>query len=208
MNEIVGTQIGIYNVLYECKYKANDGHKKYRVKCIYCGFETEMIKSQIKRTTQCKHKNKAGFYINNKICFKNQRIHNILKLMIQRCYDPNSKDYKWYGGKGITICDEWLSNTISFEDWAMANGYQDNLTIDRIDENKNQCPENCRWISNENNARYKSTTRLITVDEETHSGKEWSKILGLATNAINTYVRKHGMDNTIKYIKNLKNKKF
>ena len=121
--------------------------------------------------------------------------------MKRRCYNSNSEDYYRYGARGIRICDEWIDNPLSFEEWALNNGYADNLTIDRIDEDKDYCPENCRWISNKENARYKSTTHKIVVDGELHTGHEWSLILGIGRNVINTYVRKYGIDNTAEFIK-------
>ena len=84
--------------------------------------------------------------------WNNKRIEKIFKNMIQRCYNKNNKDYKWYGGKGIVICDEWRNNPKSFEEWAMDSGYDDTLTIDRIDEDKNYYPDNCRWILGSQNS--------------------------------------------------------
>ena len=199
-NDIVGTRIGIYDVLYECEGKTNDGHKLYHVKCSKCGWETDMMKRSIKRATQCKHISVNGNYINYQVGWKNKRIASIFSGMKDRCYNSNCKDYSKYGGKGIKICDEWLNNSTLFELWSLDNGYSDQLTIDRIDGNKDYSPNNCRWIPLEDNARYKSTTSLITVNNETHTGRNWAKILGIGTNKINEYIRKHGLNNTIQFI--------
>ena len=75
------------------------------------------------------------------------------KNMRSRCRNSRCKDYKWYGQKGIEVCREWQNNFVLFRTWALANGYQNHLTIDRVDNDGNYCPENCQWISREENLR-------------------------------------------------------
>lgn len=85
----------------------------------------------------------------------------------KRCYNPRCKDYDRYGGRGITVCDEWRDNFQSFYDWAMANGYDENAprmqcTIDRIDNDKGYCPDNCRWADQKIQQNNKSKSRKET----------------------------------------------
>lgn len=201
-NSIVGTRIGIYDVIYECEERANDGHKLYHVKCVECGWETDMLKASISRAKRCNHIGLGNVYVSTTSDFNwnNQRLKRIFMYMKQRCYMNECRDYRWYGAKGIKICDEWIQNPKLFEEWAINNGYNNSLTIDRIDENKDYEPNNCRWITRENNAKYKSTTSLIKANEEIHTGRDWAKILGIGVNKINEYIRKYGLENTIKFI--------
>lgn len=76
---------------------------------------------------------------------KNKRLYNIWSCMKQRCNNPNNTAARWYHNKGIRVCKEWFSYDC-FQEWALSNGYRDDLTIDRIDSDKNYCPENCQWI--------------------------------------------------------------
>ena len=165
-----------------------------------------MQKAHINRAQKCHHIGSDGTYVSTTADFtwSDQRIRKIFHDMKTRCYNQNDENYRWYGAKGIKICNEWITNPKLFEDWAFANGYTANLTIDRIDENKDYSPSNCRWITGKDNAKYKSTTSLITVDGETHTGSDWSKILGFGKNRINIYVREYGVVKVVEFIRRFK----
>lgn len=114
------------------------------------------------------------------------RLNRIFRNMKQRCYNPNCKCYKDYGGRGITICDEWLSKNRthkgfnSFREWALSHGYQDGLTIDRIDNNKCYSPDNCRWVSMDIQCNNTRQNHYITYNGKTQSMKKWSEELGIS----------------------------
>lgn len=121
--------------------------------------------------------------------------------MLNRCYSKKNKNYRWYGGKGIKICDEWINDYFAFEQWALSHGYKDGLTIDRKDSNKDYYPENCRWISRVSNSKYKSSTVLTEVDGISHTGKEWSLILNLGKNTINRMLRQYSEELVKEFIR-------
>lgn len=106
---------------------------------------------------------------------RNERLFKIYLSIKQRCYNNKSASYKNYGGRGIVMCNEWLEDYLNFKDWSLNNGYEENLSIDRIDNDGNYCPENCQWItlsenvtkSTLNNPRKKPKENYIFVNNET-----------------------------------------
>lgn len=103
-------------------------------------------------------KNKENAKYNSK---RFQRLYGIWHGMKQRCYWKDYKQYKDYGGRGITICDEWKDNFEAFLEWALSNGYEEHLTIERINNDWNYCPENCRWATRAEQNRNKRNVRKV-----------------------------------------------
>lgn len=109
-----------------------------------------------------------------------------------RCYNSTDSSYKNYGGRGIKMCDEWLNNFKSFYDWSIANGYKNERlesgrnkwTVDRIDNNGDYCPENCRWTDQKTQANNTRRNRFITINGESRTLEQWTQILGVARESL------------------------
>ena len=128
--------------------------------------------------------------VDEKILLKLNRAYGGMK---DRCYNPKSNAYKNYGGRGITICEEWLDDKQKFIKWSLQNGFNKNLSIDRIDNEKGYCPENCRWVDRvvQNNNRrniikHKCFDEFLTVTEA-------SKKYNISFNALTTRMSKCGL---------------
>ena len=102
----------------------------------------------------------------------------------KRCYSPNSDRYKNYGARGITICDEWKNDYSNFYKWAYNNGYNDNLTIERIDINGNYEPSNCTWISIKDQAKNRTSNKWVYLDDVKYSPSELERIYKISVNTI------------------------
>jgi hypothetical protein len=167
MVDLTGKRFGMLLVLERAGSK--NGHAAWLCKCD-CG------KEKVNRSGDLVNgKSTSCGCLHNKEFGKMRHIHGMTKTrlyviwtsMKNRCNNPNTKDYKQYGGRGITVCAEWQESFSAFHDWAMVNGYNPNAprgecTIDRIDVNGDYCPDNCRWATmteqNRNKRRNKNDT--------------------------------------------------
>lgn len=152
-----GDKIGEFTFTgnYEVK-KCKGKTKRYWTLICSCGNQREYSTNYINsgKVNNCGCKTKELISESKlKHGLSQSRIYNIWSSMKKRCHNKNSNDYINYGGKGITVCDEWLNSPEIFYEWAINNGYKSNLTIDRIDNTKGYTPTNCQWITNEVNAR-------------------------------------------------------
>ena len=117
------------------------------------------------------------------------RLYHIWFDMKRRCYQKQNKRWNKYGGRGIKVCPEWLNNFQSFFDWSMANGYADNLTIDRIDLDGDYSPDNCRWADEFQQANNRSNNHYITYQGETKTMMEWSRDLNMNYSTLRKRIR-------------------
>lgn len=108
------------------------------------------------------------------------RLYQTWQNMKNRCRNKNVESYKYYGERGISLCDEWNESFKSFAKWSMENGYAEELSIDRIDPNIGYEPSNCRWVDSVTQANNKRTNHLLTYNGETKTVAEWARETGLS----------------------------
>lgn len=196
----VGEIHGIYTIVDVLDEKNKSGYWVYKCVCNECGrvrfskYAHVAAPSQI--ATKCRHRRSIEKDVVSYYSWNNKRLEKIYKGMLDRCYNDKDKSYKWYGGKGIKVYQAWIDNPGLFEEWAINNGYSNKLTIDRINEDKDYCPENCQWIPLIENSRKAGDVNWITLDNETLTGKQWSEKLSIGVNTINTSIRMHGVEKT------------
>ena len=123
---------------------------------------------------------------------ENKRLYWIWQDMKKRCYNPNCKCFKWYGGKGVKVCEEWIDSYPNFKAWALSNGYAEGLTIDRVENDKDYSPTNCQWITQSENTKKRQREGKIQVVEyngECHGLREWSLITGINQTTLQSRIR-------------------
>lgn len=157
-------------------------HKKY--------LEREDVQTEIKR----REESIAHAAELSKYCSRGyvHPLYNAWKNMRRRCGSPYAKGYENYGGRGIKVCEEWDKDPLVFIHWALANGWEEGLTLDRIDNNGDYCPENCRWISRAKQLLNRRNNRIMTLNGKSQTMKEWADELGISPLTLSNRVNRHG----------------
>ena len=145
------------------------------------------------------HNHEYGF----KHGMSNTRIYTIWSGMIQRCCNPNAKNYPRYGGRGITICEEWKEFK-NFYDWSKISGYTDNLTIESLDNNGNYCPENCTWITKQNQMRNTRRNHYIKYNDEELTLTEWARKFDMNVETLRYQVNHNNFKSFVSYYNKIK----
>lgn len=162
--DLTGRRLGALTVLQIVpKDERGDGYKRnivfWKCKCD-CGAELNISAQSILR----ENRRSCGCQIHKRHPKRDGgRLYKIFQGMKSRCYNKNATGYKNYGGRGISICDEWLNDFWAFHAWALSAGYDEGLTIDRIDNDKGYCPENCRWATKAEQNKNKRTAKREVI---------------------------------------------
>ena len=106
-------------------------------------------------------------------------LYNSWRGMRARCYNKKDKSYYWYGARGITICDEWKNDYTAFKEWALSNGYEEGLTIERIDTNGNYEPSNCCWKTRKEQANNTRKNHLVEYNGKVQTISQWAEELNI-----------------------------
>lgn len=189
--DLVGKTYGRLTVL-EYAYRNSRGKSMWKCRC-KCGKTSIVLGAHLTSG----HTKSCGCYSTDATKGRftthgmtKTRLYNIWRVMLKRCDYGKATNYKNYGAKGIQVCLEWYDFK-KFKEWSIGHGYADDLTIDRIDNNKGYAPENCRWVDMKAQGRNNCRNKCLTFRGETHCLMEWSEIMGInyrtLQNRINLY---------------------
>lgn len=117
------------------------------------------------------------------------RLYHIWQNMKSRCYYSKQEKYKRYGGRGIKVCEDWQDFT-AFKEWAIKNGYSDNLSLDRINNDGDYEPQNCRWADMRTQQNNRRNNRFVTINGETRTISEWSRISGIKRSTLSSRIQR------------------
>ena len=193
---LVGKRFGKLTVLETLTEKENKTNRCYCICKCDCGKITKTRREQVlsghTKSCGCLQKEIARKSLTTHKLSRT-RIYRIWWNIKRRCEANNQYTYKYYGGRGIKVCEEWLADFMNFYKWAMANGYREELTIDRIDVNGNYEPKNCRWEDMKVQSNNTRKNHFVEYKNEKHTIAEWSRILGLTYDAFRYRIKRNGI---------------
>ena len=189
--DLTGKKFGMLTVLAELQERRH-GKVMWLCKCdcgkLHIAPGTRLVNGNVHSCGCLRYKRAAESLI--KHGKRQSRLYSIWANMKNRCHLESSTEYKRYGARGIRVCEEWRNNFQSFYDWAMANGYQENLTLDRIYNNGDYEPSNCRWATSKEQGRNTRRTRYLTCNGRTQCIADWADETGLSQSLIRQRIEK------------------
>lgn len=183
-----GDKFGKWTIIEEIAPKiiSNKPRRMFRCQC-ECGNIGEVQLSCLRNghstSCGCEQKKRVSA-ANTKHGLEKHPLYNTWKNIKKRCNYINASEYENYGGRGISVCEEWSNNFQSFYNWAINNGWSKELTIDRIDTNGNYCPENCRWANVETQMNNMTKNHYIEYNGDTYTLSTLSKHLSIPYNIV------------------------
>ena len=184
-----GNTYGLLTVIEATNKRGHGGSIIWKCKC-QCGNIVEVESREIRTRKSCGCLRKARSLDFGERMMKHSeshtRLYGIWSNIKNRCCNPNDKRYKDYGGRGVQICDEWANSYTCFANWAKAHGYNEKLSIDRIDNNGNYNPQNCKWSTSKEQAVNKRSNKIITFKGKTMTMKEWADEVRLPYGCLQT----------------------
>lgn len=173
--DLTGQKFNLLTVIDRAE--SNNGKTYWNCICD-CGTKTVVSGSNLRsgavKSCGCLlHKKKDTHHLSQ------TRLYRIWRAMINRCTNANYWAYKYYGEKGISLCNEWRDDFLAFKNWAETNGYSDSLTIDRIDNSKGYSPENCKWVTRKEQSNNRSFCNIIEYQGKKQTLMQWCEELGL-----------------------------
>lgn len=189
MKNLIGQKFGRLTVV--SKYDNSNDIGKKRVKWICkcdCGnisiVRSDSLELGKIRSCGCSRNNLLNHY-----GLDGNRIYTIWRRMKDRCYNNKSKSFSCYGGRGIKVCDEWLTKFDNFYNWAINGGYKKTLTLDRIDTNDDYCPENCRWATMREQNNNRRNNHYIEYNGEKLTLTQWANRYGVNPNTLRSRLK-------------------
>lgn len=186
---LIGQRFGRLTVIAQTKCSKN-GNARWLCKCD-CGNTKDIASESLKRGHTkscgclCQEATKARAIIHGG---RDTRLYRIWHNMKVRVNNPNAINYQGYGGRGIDLCQEWADRFEVFRDWAVANGYDEHLTIERIDNNKGYYPGNCRWATRLEQGANKRNNHVLSFDGQEKTISEWARIVNIDKRTILTRI--------------------
>jgi len=180
---------------FDCKIKTKGGYEKLKWLCkCDCGNIVSVVGQNLKRGIS----KSCGCY-NSEVLSKRSRIHGESKTRLyntwihirDRCHNCNNARYKDYGGRGIKVCDEWRNSYVNFRNWSLTNGYKENLTIERINNDCDYCPNNVTWIPLYEQAKNTRQNNFITYNGKTQILSEWAIELGVKREILKDRIKRY-----------------
>lgn len=195
MKDITGMKFGRLTVL-RLSHKDNRHECHWLCKCD-CGNEKTVSGNKLRsgntKSCGCMQKEFLDGRLRRKHGLTNTKLYATWENMKHRCNDPNNWMYPNYGGRGIKVCEEWLDSSTFFE-WAFDHGYEEGLSIERINVNRNYEPNNCEWVPIEEQYLNRTDSHFVTAFGKTQTISEWAKESGLKYDTIERRLNQYGWD--------------